>query len=246
MKTLLKIAIAIGLLPFAVQAQLNTLPQTTLAVASTAAGTVFRLTATTGVNVQSGSTPASMLYVIDPGERVGQLVQVQAISGLNVTISPRGSGANGNAHVAGARVLVGTRPDWFYSANPTGPCTAASTLVTPYVNTNTGEQWLCSTLTLTWVAGWGNNSAPLAPTAAVASVAGAIIPSGRLFHVSGTEAITGFTLPVGFAGGSFTIIPDAAFTTTTAGNIAIASTGVTGKALTFVWDANAVKWYPSY
>jgi DNA-binding beta-propeller fold protein YncE len=64
--------------------------------------------------------------------------------------------------------------------------------------------------------------------------------------VDGTAAVTGFTIPVGFAGGSFTIIPDGNFTWTTAGNIGLAGTAVTGRALTFLYDTNAAKFWPSY
>jgi len=78
-------------------------------------------------------------------------------------------------------------------------------------------------------------------------VAGVTLPSGPLFHVTGTNAITGWTIPVGFAGGSFTVIPDAVFTWTAVGNIALAGTAVVSKALTFTYDGNAAKvWFPSY
>ncbi len=68
-----------------------------------------------------------------------------------VTFTPRGSGANGNAHVSGAIVFVATVPDWFVTTNPTGPCTTASSYVDIVVNTNTGEQWSCDAATLSWV-----------------------------------------------------------------------------------------------
>jgi hypothetical protein len=67
-----------------------------------------------------------------------------------------------------------------------------------------------------------------------------------MFHVTGTAAVTGFTIPVGFMGGSFTIIPDGAFTWTTAGNIGLAGTAVVSRTLTFTWEVNAGKFYPSY
>jgi hypothetical protein len=87
---------------------------------------------------------------------------------------------------------------------------------------------------------------PPGPTAAVASVAGQVTPSGPLFHITGALAITGFLLPVGFTGGSFTVIPDGTFTWTTANNIAIAGTAVVNKALTFWYDTNSSKFVPSY
>ena len=52
--------------------------------------------------------------------------------------------------------------------------------------------------------------------------------------------------PISTGGGSITIIPTAAFTTDATGNIAIASTAVISKALTFTYDVTTAKWYPSY
>ena len=82
-----------------------------------------------------------------------------------------------------------------------------------------------------------------------ASVAGATVPpqGADYFHVTGTNAITGWTNPTGIQDGArFTVIPDAVFTWTAAGNIALAGTAVVSKALDFVWDATTGKWYPSY
>jgi len=134
----------------------------------------------------------------------------------------------------------------FYEFNPNGSPAADPNFTTPWVNVVTGEQWLYSALTKQWVAGWNNPSSIKGPTAAVASAAGAILPSGPLFHVTGTAAVTGFTIPVGFSGGSFRVVPDGAFTWTTAGNIGLAGTGVVGRVVEFIWDSNAGKFYPSY
>jgi hypothetical protein len=43
-------------------------------------------------------------------------------------------------------------PDnWFYSVDPSGSCTTASTYVSPYINTVTGQEWVCSAVTGSWV-----------------------------------------------------------------------------------------------
>jgi hypothetical protein len=170
---------------------------------------------------------------------------VLALNGTFVTVARGQNATAALPHVSGAVVFAGS-PDWFYSGSPSGSCTTASTLVTPYVNILTGQQWLCSTLSLGWAPGWQNTSFPPNVTAAVASAAGVVVPSGPLFHITGALAITGFTLPLGFSSGSFTVIPDGAFTTTTATNVAIASTAVVGKALVFTYDQVAGKFYPSY
>jgi trimeric autotransporter adhesin len=79
---------------------------------------------------------------------------------------------------------------------------------------------------------------------AVAS-ATTITPTGMIFHVTGTTAIATINLPYATFTGSITIIPDGAFTTTTTGgNIALASTAVLSRAIIFTYDGS--KWYPSY
>jgi hypothetical protein len=85
----------------------------------------------------------------------------------------------------------------------------------------------------------------VAPTIASA---GTIAPTKQITFVSGTTAIVTITAPTGIAttGGQITIIPTGIFTTTTAGNIALASTAVVSRALIMTYDATTAKWYPSY
>ena len=83
-----------------------------------------------------------------------------------------------------------------------------------------------------------------APTVASATT---IQPLTPVIFVSGTTAIATITPPsVMVGGGQLTIIPTGIFTTTTAGNIALASTAVVSKALIMTYDATTNKWYPSY
>lgn len=191
-----------------------------------------------------------------------ELMAVTAVNGTTLTVVRGYSGTVATPHQLGAMVLYG-QLRLFYPNDPGGTggfggvggasCTTANVLVTPWLNYRTGAQWLCSTITSTWVPGFNN---PLVPgssvtNTAVASAAGVVLPSGPLFHVTGALAITGFTIPVGCnattrGGCAFTIIPDGAFTWTAAGNISIAGTAVVGVALTFIWDASTQKWIPSY
>jgi hypothetical protein len=84
-----------------------------------------------------------------------------------------------------------------------------------------------------------------ATTTAIASASTISIESSQqIFHVSGTAAIATINAPLTSFRGSVTIIPDGAFTLTTAGNIGKASTAVVGQAMTLHYDG--VKWYPSY
>lgn len=75
-----------------------------------------------------------------------------------------------------------------------------------------------------------------------------IAPTVLITFVSGTTSINNITPPTRIltTGGQITLIPTGIFTTTTAGNIALASTTVVGKALIMTYDATTSKWYPSY
>ena len=90
----------------------------------------------------------------------------------------------------------------------------------------------------------------IATTAAAPTIASAttIAPTEPITFISGTAAIVTITAPspISSGGGQITLIPTGAFTTTNAGNIAIATTAVVGKALTMTYDSTTTKWYPSY
>jgi hypothetical protein len=246
MKTLNRIAFVFAFVCVAAFAQTNTLTQTSLSTAALATDKFINVTSATGINapaIQSG-TVGSELYLVAPGNPRGVTVLVTSVSGTAIGIRPTSGGAM-TALPSGSMVLAG-QPNWFYGFDPSGGCTQSATFVTPWINTKTGNQWLCSTVTNSWVPGFANDVAPPTPTAAVASAAGLITPSGPLFHVTGTSAITGFTLPVGFAFGSFCVVPDGIFTTTNATNIAIASTAVVSKVDCWTYDPATTKFYPAY
>jgi hypothetical protein len=84
-----------------------------------------------------------------------------------------------------------------------------------------------------------------APTIASAT---AIAPTKAITFISGVTPIDTITVPspISLGGGTITLIPTGIFTTTIAGNIALASTAVVGRALTMTYDAVTTKWYPSY
>lgn len=222
----------------------SALTQTTLSAAVTASTNVIPLTSVTGIaaGTVTAGTVGTQLYVVDVGQTVGETMNVLSVSGNNVTVS-RIPGAE-VAHASGAMVLAG-QPNQFYGYNPTGATDAANT---PWVNVYTGQQWLFSSVSKTWVPGFNNNAVPAQVTTAVASTAGLVTPTGPLSHVTGTAAITGITVPIGAANGAtFSWIPDGIFTWTTGGgNLALAGTAVVNKLLTFTYDATNAKWVPSY
>ena len=90
-----------------------------------------------------------------------------------------------------------------------------------------------------------NSTGQVAPTIASATT---IAPTKQVTFISGTTAVVTITAPTGIAttGGQITLIPTDVFTTTAAGNIALASTAVVSKALIMTYDATTTKWYPSY
>lgn len=243
MKNTIKFSIfALALAAQSAFGQQNTLTATTLSAAVTYNATTFALTSATNIVVPTVSTPGSQLWIQDPGQTYGEIATVLSLSGTTVRVSR--TGGQTTAHVSGAMVLIGN-PAWFYKYSPTGSCTAGSTYVSPWLNTNTGEQWLCSTITSSWVRGWGTPGTAEV-TAVVASVAGATAVNGPLQHISGTNAITSFTMSRGWNGEGFCIIPDAAFTATATNNIAIASTAIANKVLCYTWDATNSKFGASY
>lgn len=244
MKTLLSLAFVLCI-STAAFAQQNTLGATTLSAASKSGDNYVVLTSTTGVNVQSANTIGSMLYIVDIGQIKGDLEIVTAVNTTTKVVNIRPNGGKKVAHASGAMVLVG-QGNWFFQVDPQGSCVTASTLVAPYVNTDTGAQWLCSTISLTWVGGFQNPVAMQAPTVLVASASGATAINSPLQHINGTNAITIFTMGVGWNGGGFCVIPDAAFTTTATNNIAKASTAVANKTLCWTFDATNAVFTPTY
>ncbi len=245
MKTIQNISILALLAVAAVFGQANTLTQTTTASAMTVNSRTVSLTSATGItagNVTSG-TVGTQLYVVDVGQEKGETMNVISISGTTATVA-RYAGQT-VAHASGAMVLAGA-PNLFYKYDPTGSCTRGSTQVTPWVNTLTGAQWLCSTITGTWGPGFQNSHGAPQVGTLVASVAGATAINAPLQHINGTNAITSFTMGIGYNGGTFCIIPDAAYTTTATNNIAVASTGVLNKTQCWTYDATNAKFTASY
>jgi hypothetical protein len=236
--------------------------QTSLTFTSfSAAGADSKTTSVVVASATGITAGTSVLFVEDGtgGSSIGsgELLAVTSVSGTTIGVQRGSGGSIANPHISGALVIVGP-PNAFVAIEPSGACTASKTLYTPMVNYKTGNQWLCSTVTNSWVPGFFNTSAASGVTAAVASVAGATNPSGPLFHITGTNAITAFgsSTTVGVAGGggsktdvagaSFCIIPDAIFTTTATNNIALASTAVVNKLLCYVFDQTNKKYVPSY
>jgi len=229
------------------------LTQTRLSAAVTTSSTRTVVVASaTGI---TAPTTAQTYIFVD-----GELMFVNAVSGTTLTVQRGASGTAAVPHIANARVLAGPGQA-FIGYDPSGACTNGQGLFlySPIVSYKDGLQWLCSTVTGEITPGFGNGAPSNADvTTAVASVAGATKPSGPLFHVTGTNAITAWGSSttvgaVGMGGGTsdaqgepFCVIPDAIFTTTATNNIALATTAVVNKTLCYTWDGTNKKYTPSY
>lgn len=249
MKTLLRLSLLAGLAIASAFGQINTLTATTLSSAMLSTDKTIYVTSATNINAPNlqNNTVGSQLFIVAPGQPRGLAVLVTSVSGTAIGIRVSSAGGANGGYPSGSVVLVG-QPNYFFDKDPDGGCVTATTFVTPFVNVLTGQQWLCSTITLSWVPGWQNMLATsnAQVTAAVASVAGATAINGPLQHITGTNAITSFTMGPGWNGGGFCVIPDGAFTTTATNNIAKASTAVVNRTICWQWDATNSVFTPSY
>ena len=79
---------------------------------------------------------------------------------------------------------------------------------------------------------------------------GVITPTTLITNINSggpTGTIATITNPFGTQeAGALFLIPKFGFTTNTSGNIALASTGMTGRTLIMTYDPSGNKWYPSY
>jgi lysophospholipase L1-like esterase len=171
-----------------------------------------------------------------------------ANAGLNYTTGNSntaiGTGACGNGSVS----MTGSFNLCAGQGANVGASTASSAQVLSGTNSTGGTFQFSNINFLDWQ-GNGNINLIKRTVGSAIAAAATIAPTNALTHITGTTAIDTITVPtVVVSGGSFrgclTLIPDAAFTTTTAGNIAAASTAVVNKALEMCYDGT--KWYPSY
>lgn len=221
-------------------------------------GTVV-LTSVTGISapVFSG-TPVSYIYV---GREAMGVTAVNTSTKI-VTVRRGDLGTQATPHPSGDMVIISVPvntsnggnpvPNGFFQIDPPqgAACTAANTPTTPWVNVLTGAQWLCSSVTGTWVPGFNN---PLAPTSAGTTTAVAsattTTPSGPFFHLTGTTTVTTFGIPVGLDAtasgyGRFCYINDSTAGTTAGNNIGATTTGTANTMHCWHWDAANSKFYP--
>ncbi len=230
------------------------LTATSLAASVTNSSTSLRVASATGITANT-----TLLYIDDGTGGNGEAVFVNSVSGTTIGITRGYQGTKASAHLSGSVVMAGPPPA-FVSRDPSGACTA-SAAYTPTINIlggsnglKGGNQWICSSVTNSWVPGFFNTQRPAGVTTLVASAAGACTVSGPLFHMNGTNACTAWgastSSGLGAGGGSatqsygapFCIIPDAAFTWTATNNIAVAGTAVANLMVCFTFDGTQKKY----
>lgn len=247
--SLLRGLAVLAVLACAVPAAAQTALTSTTLTAAIADGAAQSMALTSATGFTAPGTGSTFVFGLIDREIVG----IRSVSGLVVGMSRGQNGTRATPHISGATVWA-VPPQAILNYVPSGQCTRSTLSYVPAViggtvaQGNNGDLYDCLGVTTAgqWVQtnGPGHGLGVLGTT--MASTAGVLgLPTGTVFTVSGTNAITGITLPAG-AGIGFRIgiVPSGVFTWTAATNIALAGTAVVNKLLEFVW--NGSKWVPSY
>ncbi len=250
MKTLRNLSLSILAFAFAASAQLNTWNTTTLSAALNTSALIVKVGSASGISgpgfpqSQGGigsSTANAITYLFVDREAM----RVASVSGLNITVERGAGGTQQRSHASGAKVWVGPANNAYFAVTaPSGSCVLASMTVNPLVVLPTGDLWTCGNSQ--WTTFGSFNSA--LTYGAQLTTAATIAPTNLIAHLTGTTSVSTITVPAALpaTGGCITLIPDQISTTTTTGNIAIATVLVVSKQLILCYDPTAAKWYPSY
>lgn len=233
----LTIALLLGGAPLYAQTALNS---TTLSAAITDTTSQYITVASaTGFTLPlSGQTQVYAL--IDK-----EIVAVRGVQGTSIQVARGQLSSRATTHLSGSVVLVGS-PLAYASFPPSGSCTRTNLPFVPVILSGTQGITDAGTTYDCLGSQWVSTNAPTVPVlgSTVAS-ATTIAATGTYFKVSGTTTIATITLPAGWAAGnSIALEPTGLWSTNTAGNILLATTGVVGKQLILTW--NGTKWVPSY
>jgi hypothetical protein len=247
MKTICNLSLSALLLASLSFAQTAT-TQTTLAQAVSRGDKTITLTACSTVQ-PAGLAPVTGLFMDREYDTVisnvsptntGCTFNVQRVNGAT-------SGVN-STHASGTTVWVGNvggnSPFDQGPYDRVGACTATNFPYLPIIEIRTGNLVTCGSN-----GAYARFAGTFGETSVGAAIASAttVVPQNRVTHITGTTAIVNITVPPALPdGGSFTFIPDGAYTYTAAGNIVSTGTGIVGKAMIFTYDKTTGKLYPSY
>jgi hypothetical protein len=245
------LALALCLVPMLAEAQQYTLTQTSLSAQLSYGTTCFTVASTSGITVQT-NTNATDVYI----DR--ELIQVTSVNSTTGQVCGlRGvSGTQAATHASGAMVLAGA-PAAFLNYDPSGVCSTSAPKsppeavpAQPTINTRTGAQAFCSSVTGTWVRGFGPQISTLKTGLSAAQTGATITPAGPYFQFSGTTALVTINVPVGASDGDQITIEftgsGSGLTWTAAGNISVLGTATSAlSSVTFTYNAATSKWIPS-
>ena len=205
------------------------------------------ITVAAATGITAPGTGATFVYLLIDRELIG----VRTINGLVVGGTRGANGTRATAHINGATVTVAPALA-VINYLPSGACVRVNLQYVPQIVGGTNAQGVNGTtfdcLGVTTAGQWVSTNVTDVPIlgSTVASPAGVLTPTGTYFKVSGTNAITGITVPAGATPG-FTLALESTgiWTWTAAGNILTAgTTTAAGRVLLMIW--NGAKWVPSY
>ncbi len=256
MKTFTKIAIALALLVLAgftplAQGQ-TALSTTTLGAAvstSTCSDATFTVASTSTMAGLGTLNQPNTVYYVDK-----EYGWVKSVTDSTHFVGQRckgvGAGAVPRTHLSGSIVYFANTSGTTYAATigfkneqpnaeVSGTCTATNIIGLPVIYLWSGDRFDC--LGGQWVQ-TDRPGVPVLASATVTIPAGVLTPTGTVMITdTGTNAMTGITVPNGWGvGNCLQIVPGGAFTWTTATNIAASGTAVAAKVTFFCWDG--AKW----
>ena len=190
----------------------------------------------------SSPTTGKVRYRYSSTYQVFQVGQSVTITGATP------SGYNGTFTITDISTATANSIYYFSVTNATTTTATVQGTITPAYPANL-QEWRNTSNAVIAAIG-ANGTMAMGTTAGAPTIASAttIAPVTPIAFISGTTPIATITAPspISTNGGSITLIPTGAFTTTTAGNIALASTAVVSRAMTMTYDPITTKWYPSY
>lgn len=213
---------------------------TTLSAAITSTATQFAVASATGISAANGTNAATYLYI----DR--EYMAVQNISGTLVTVI-RGVQGTQAAHNNAAKVWVGPASAFGQNDPSQGSCTSTNLAYQPVVVISTGNIWYCGNS----IWNTGSDFTGKMSVGAQLTAAATLTLTNQIHHITSSattvSTITATWLPA--TGGCVMLVPDASMTgmtTSSGGNIALATTSVANKVLQLCYDPGTSKWYPSY
>ena len=221
----------------------TTVTKTTLSRALNNSATTLYVASATGITGFSQGQPTTWLFIDK------EFLAVYAVSGTTVTVQrAQGGGSAADAHANSSVVWVGPY-NAFRQQDPLGgACTSGNLPYLPWIAVPTGNIWNCGNGIWTTAGSFASRST----VGALLTPAATLTFTNPIHHVT-TSAVTITTLSTSnllpATGGCVSLIPDANLTgatTSTGGNIALASTFTANRVITFCLDPGTGKFYPSY